>query len=597
MAKLLRELGFGLVFASVCAGWGLAQPCPAGASLSNYFVEAVPPSFYSIVGSPTAVTVFGPGVDDTTSLPIPLPIPFSFFGGTKASFQVNANGFLAFDQTLPSGFFQNAPIPSVAAPNDLVAAWWDDLHTGATGSVLYDVTSDGELVVEWNSMEKFPFNASGENATFQIALLPSPANAIELYYERSTFASGPVAWSATMGVEGATGAVGLDPSGVGFAGPPIAAASNHGFPDLDFFLSPETYPPATYSVGPSAAAYVSIAGMPGEVVAWTSAPPGASECGVCGSVPDDVEVTHTMPFPFSYFLTSAASFTVDSNGFLSLNGGGCGGYVNAPPGSTGMRRKIAPFWDDLTHVAPTARTSHVVLGTPGSRQLVVQWEDLTPWTPSGGSPPCADPGNRVSFQAILHEGTNAIEFRYGASVAGLGIVSSTVAIAGPLGLAYDATGLGAANAAVPATGFLFDPCECEAMAEFGPSCEPRIGTAGGPPVSPNPAFQITETLAPPGSLTIFYLGLTNLYLYGTLPLPISISAFGYGPGCPILVDATVVLSGGTVGPSGTVVRPAPIPPGLASCAAPIYVQAFNIVPGGPGYPTEILSSNAGAIVF
>ena len=571
-----------------------AQPCPTGPPASNYVVQTVPPSFTSILGSPSAVTVFGAGVDDATSPPIPLPISFSFFGVARTSFQVNTNGFLAFDQSLPDGFFANAQLPSAAAPNDLLAGWWDDLHTGLGGSVLYDVSPDGELVVEWNAMEKYPGDGSGENATFQVSLYPSPGNGIECTYDRTTFASGPVLWTASIGAENATGTTGLNATGVGFPGGPTDPLSNHLFPDRDVLLAYELLPPATYGLTASPAAYASITGVSGEVVTWTGPTPTPGDCGACPNATDDAAVTYDLPFPFSYFLTAAVSFTVDSNGFLSINGGGCGSYVNLVPGDSGAQRKIAPFWEDLVHVAPDARTSHLVSGTPGSRQLTVQWENLSPWTPGGGS--CVDPGNRLSFQVVLHEGSNAVEFRYGTEVPGAAPISASVGIHGPMGPGYDATGLGVTNASLPTSGYLFDPCECGAMATFGPSCGPRIRSAGGPPVSPNPSFAVVEVSAPPGTLALLYLALSNVYLFGSTPLPISLSAFGYPPGCLVLVDIFVILPGPIVGPDGTALFPAPIPAGLASCAGPVYVQVFNIVPGAPGYGPEILSSNAGTIV-
>ncbi|MGH7149222.1 MAG: hypothetical protein ACREIU_00915, partial [Planctomycetota bacterium] len=327
---------------------------------------------------------------------------------------------------------------------------------------------------------------------------------------------------------------------------------------------------------------------------WSGPTPSPADCGPCPNVTDDASATLPTPFPFSYFLVGAVSFTIDSNGFLSINGGGCGASPNLAAGNTGARGKIAPFWDDLAHVAPSARTSARVSGAIGSRVLVVQWENLSPRVTSGGV--CIDPGNRVSFQAVLSEGSNAIDFRYAAPVPGSASYSASVGISGPMGPGYDATGGGASNSAVPGSGFHFDPCECGAMATFGPSCGPRLGSTGGTPASPNPNFAILVTAAPPGSDAQLAIGLSNTFLSGTLPLPISLSdAFAYDPGCQILIDLTFVLPALPVGPTGSVTFPVPIPPGLAPCLGPVYFQAFNILWEVPLPDTDILSTNAGAV--
>ncbi|HKB15906.1 MAG TPA: hypothetical protein VKF62_07560, partial [Planctomycetota bacterium] len=548
--------------------------------MSSYVAIPVEPTFSSIAGSPSAVTIFGADLDDPTSGNISLPFPFSFFGSAKTSFRVNLNGFIVFNQTLASGFPSNAQIPSTSSPNDMIAAWWDDLHTGPTGSVAYDVTPDGELVVQWTGVEHGSGNQSGESATFQIALHPSPDNGIELYYDRTTFASGSTPWTATIGVENATGTIGLNATGVGSPGTPADPNSNHQFPDTDFLLAYDSFPAATYTASAGASPYASITGLPGETLLWSGPTPSPADCGPCSNVTDDASATLPMPFPFSYFLVGAVSLTVDSNGFLSINGGGCGASPNLAAGNLGARGKIAPFWDDLAHVAPSSRTSTRVSGTPGSRVLVVQWENLSLRVANGSL--CIDPGNRVSFQAVLSEGSNAIEFRYATPVPGTASYSASVGITGPVGPGYDATGAGASNASVPASGFQFDPCECGAMATFGPSCGPRIGSTGGPPSSPNPAFAIVETAAPPGSDAQLAIGLSNSFLSGTLPLPISLSdAFTYEPGCQIVVDLDIVLPAVPVGPTGTVTFPVPIPGGFPSCFGPVYFQAFDILWGVP----------------
>ncbi|HKB15192.1 MAG TPA: hypothetical protein VKF62_03960, partial [Planctomycetota bacterium] len=176
----------------------------------SYCVGPAAPGFTTISTSPTAILLWGPGNDDTTSAPIALPAAFSFFGVPKTTFQVNNNGWIAFDQVLAAGFFVNAAIPTPGAPDDAVFGWWDDLHTGTIGNVYYDVTPGGQLIVEWNSEEQFPANSGGENVTFQVRLNPSPANSIELVYDPATFSNGgasipaPTLWHGEASCDGVT---------------------------------------------------------------------------------------------------------------------------------------------------------------------------------------------------------------------------------------------------------------------------------------------------------------------------------------------------------------------------------------------------------
>ena len=202
----------------------------------NYCVDPTAAPFASILGAPGTVAVFGPGVDDTTSAATALPPMMSFYGAAKATFQINNNGWVAFNQALAGGFFTNAAIPTAAAPNDMIAPFWDDLHTGplagGLGMVAYQVTPAGNLVVEWNSMEKFPANLSGENVTFQMELFKDPGHKIQFRYDPVTFSSGAIVWDATIGVENSTGAKGTDATGLGTA--------NAGFPATSLELNRHT---------------------------------------------------------------------------------------------------------------------------------------------------------------------------------------------------------------------------------------------------------------------------------------------------------------------------------------------------------------------
>lgn len=71
---------------------------------------------------------------------VSLPFAFPFFGGVpRENAYVSSNGFISFAETGDAASVPH-PIPSVGAPDDLVAAYWTDLNpagAAADGGVFY----------------------------------------------------------------------------------------------------------------------------------------------------------------------------------------------------------------------------------------------------------------------------------------------------------------------------------------------------------------------------------------------------------------------------------------------------------------------------
>src|SRR5207237_2876113 len=78
-----------------------------------------------------------------------------------------------------------------------------------------------------------------------------------------------------------------------------------------------------------------------------------------------------------------------------------GGTVGAVPPSL-----IAAFWDDLIMTPDSAVTSRVV-GSAPNRQFVVEWSNMSILDEDGH-----DLNSNLTFEAILFEGTNDIQFVY-----------------------------------------------------------------------------------------------------------------------------------------------------------------------------------------
>src|SRR5262245_570090 len=71
--------------------------------------------------------------DDATSAAVPIGFSFPFYGGSFASLRVCTNGFLSFTSTATT--FENQPLPNAGAPENMIAALWDDLDFGSTQRV------------------------------------------------------------------------------------------------------------------------------------------------------------------------------------------------------------------------------------------------------------------------------------------------------------------------------------------------------------------------------------------------------------------------------------------------------------------------------
>ncbi len=137
---------------------------------------------------------------------------------------------------------------------------------------------------------------------------------------------------------------------------------------------------------------------------------------ISGLVGDDVTTTVALPFPITLYSSSSSRLVVNTNGLLTFNPADCGTSSTSPcyqnatvPGPPAPPDLIAPFWDDLI-ISTTLNTGIYtdVRGTAPARSFVIEWRNATFFN---------DPTASVTFQAILHEQSNQIDFEY-ATLAG-----------------------------------------------------------------------------------------------------------------------------------------------------------------------------------
>jgi subtilase family protein/HYDIN/CFA65/VesB family protein/fervidolysin-like protein len=127
------------------------------------------PSFDWMDISATGTPVFTAVSDDRNSGALPIGFNFSFYGETFSEFYVCSNGWISF--TSSSTSLSNQLLPNSGAPENLLAAFWDDLRIDpAAGNNVYYEFDGSKLVVQYDNVPRY---SSGGPYTFQVILYAS----------------------------------------------------------------------------------------------------------------------------------------------------------------------------------------------------------------------------------------------------------------------------------------------------------------------------------------------------------------------------------------------------------------------------------------
>jgi len=106
--------------------------CASTASaVTNYATTSIPHSSVPAGSGTVSSSELSLGDDDYVE--VTMYSPFAFFDFTYNSIFVSSNGFVSF--SAGSSEWTSAPIPNPAPPNNLIAAWWEDLDPSAGGSL------------------------------------------------------------------------------------------------------------------------------------------------------------------------------------------------------------------------------------------------------------------------------------------------------------------------------------------------------------------------------------------------------------------------------------------------------------------------------
>ena len=107
--------------------------------------------------------------DDANAGPFPIGFSFPFYGNTFSTFRASTNGWLSFTSSLTA--LTNTALPNTGSsvPENLLAAFWDDLNFGTVRRAYYH--NDGtRLIVQYQAVPRF---SSGGPYTFQVILYPT----------------------------------------------------------------------------------------------------------------------------------------------------------------------------------------------------------------------------------------------------------------------------------------------------------------------------------------------------------------------------------------------------------------------------------------
>jgi len=116
---------------------------------------------------------------------------------------------------------------------------------------------------------------------------------------------------------------------------------------------------------------------------------------------DDGEANVTLPFPFTFYGTTATAIRVSNNGGVIFNAtSGDLSTANTDLGSASTDNLIVPLWDDID--SDTGDVYYKTVGSAPNRRFVIEWYDRPRYNNIGDA----------TFEMILYEGTNNIKFQY-----------------------------------------------------------------------------------------------------------------------------------------------------------------------------------------
>ncbi len=204
-----RPLGAGPITSSVEAAsagvLGIPSQPTGGPDSYGYTWQdsAAVGGLYSWIDAKASGTGFMTGNDMSKRLSFAPGFEFPFYENTYTSVYVSTNGLLSFGGGTTTN--NNQAMPLTLPPNNVIAAFWDDLAVGSpynSGKIyVKQPRAPGDpVVIEWNGVTRKDYTTP---FSFEVVLYPS-GNILIQYKNRPVPAN-----SGTVGIEDEAGAIGL----------------------------------------------------------------------------------------------------------------------------------------------------------------------------------------------------------------------------------------------------------------------------------------------------------------------------------------------------------------------------------------------------
>lgn len=195
---------------------------------------------------------------------------------------------------------------------------------------------------------------------------------------------------------------------------------------------------------------------------------------------DGISTSFPIGFNFVYDGVTYTSLRANSNGLLTFNATGTStGTNNLATTTAAARPSLAPLWDDLQCASGV---TYQLSGTSPNQTLTVEWLNME-WNWSSSA-------QVISFQVILYESTNVIDFVYRSEVAAGNPAGSSGASIGLMGtLATDFLSLQNSSAA---------PTVSTTVSANTISVKPATGQIyrfSPPPATPPTPYQVAPTVS------------------------------------------------------------------------------------------------------
>ncbi|MEV0734005.1 carboxypeptidase regulatory-like domain-containing protein [Polymorphospora sp. NPDC050346] len=405
-------------------------------------------------GFVSASTVLALTGDDVATS-VTLPFPVRFHGESYTTGRVHTNGLMSFGPA--SGepdTWVNPTMPTSAAPNAVVAPFWDDLEVDAAASVrtqTLGTTPNRSYVVEWRNVGFRPTNA--QRITFEVIFHEDGRIAFHYGAMSTPIHQGA---GATVGLENASGTVAAlysfqeaaltgnssitytpAPAGAvegvlttAVTGEPIAGATvtlnpgnRNATTAADGSYQFTAVPVGEYRIAASTGDNRCAGQYARETI---NHPGGTSEVdlsvmvngdefgykcttGPQAFVPGDVvegwQGDETVwqknpPFPVKLYGESYTSAWISANGLISFKDPAYFGWIGSWPGPIpspaaegSPNAAVYVLWDDWV-VDSQARIATRISGTAPNRQWVVEWRNVHIY---------GDTSTRATFEVIFKE--------------------------------------------------------------------------------------------------------------------------------------------------------------------------------------------------